>query len=151
MKSIQQRREELRKANAKRRELRKNLYVIETEAVPVVIGGVTVIAVIPNTQDFPSFSRPALEDGDTFLKAFPKIRLTNAQKRELRQEGYTPLSSSNIAGVRQSGNDLYLKFHDGDEYIYPNRANFYDDFVEALSPGRYLWRTIRYSRGYRKV
>ena len=146
MKSLKQRREELRKQNlAQRRAL------IAANTIPLVavtVKGATVI--VPNIDKVIQAKELALQD-DTFLKQFEKVRLSNTDKRELRDEGFTPLKSSNIAGVKQQGDDLILKFHSGEEYIYPKKKSFFKRFAEALSPGRLLWNTIRYARGYRKI
>ena len=155
MKSLKQRREELKRAARKRRLERVQLAAIETVVAPIV--GVTGMsaAVIPN---LPSTSKAfnvavesSLEMGDTFLKEFPKVTLSNAEKRILRQDGFSPLRSSNISGVAVEENDLLLRFHSGETYIYPNKAGYYNQFNEALSPGRLLWNTIRLARGYRKI
>lgn len=146
MKTIQQRRAEL-----KRKNLAERKVIAEASVIPLItlsVSGVNVI--VPNIDRLIAGKELAQVD-DTFLKQFDKVRLSNADKRELRDEGFTPLKSSNIAGVKQSGEDLVLKFHSGEEYIYPKKKNFFKRFAEALSPGRLLWNTIRYARGYRKI
>ena len=153
MKSIRQRREELKRRRVKDRLARVKASAVPVVATTIVINKVVVSAIIPQgvLGGVVGGIEPSLVDGDTLLREFKKIRLTNADKRELRGEGFVPLSSSNIAGARVDGNDLILKFHSGEEYIYPGKANFLNRFAEALSPGRLLWRTIRFARGYRKI
>lgn len=153
MKNLKQRREEL-----KRKSIKARLERIKATAIPLVvtttiINNITIKILTPAlvAKGVGVGAEASLIDGDTLLKEFTKIRLTNADKRELRNEGFVPLTSSNIAGVRVKGNDLILKFHSGEEYIYPEKANFLNDFAEALSPGRFLWKTIRFARGYRKI
>lgn len=153
MKTIQQRREELKRRRVKDRLERIKASAVAIVATTLVINNVIVSAIVPQgvLKGIVVGAKPSLVDGDTLLREFKKIRLTNADKRELRGEGFVPLTSSNIAGVRVSGNDLILRFHSGEEYIYPNKANFLNRFAEALSPGRFLHRTIRFARGYRKI
>ncbi|WBK39968.1 hypothetical protein [PinkBerry-associated phage LS06-2018-MD08] len=146
MKSIQQRREEIKKRN--RRERNATITATAIPLVTISVQGASIV--VPNIQQVIQAKELAIQD-DTFLKQFDKVRLSNADKRELRDEGFTPLKSSNIAGVKQQGDDLILKFHSGEEYIYPKKKSFFKKFAEALSPGRLLWNTIRYARGYRKI
>lgn len=155
MKSLKQRREELKSEARKKRLERVKIASIETVTTPIVGTYGMTMALIPNTPLTSNAVNIAkelsLELGDTFLKAFPKVQLSNAEKRELRQEGFSPLRSSNISGVAISEDDLLLRFHSGETYIYPDKAGYYNQFNEALSPGRLLWNTIRYARGYKKI
>ena len=146
MLTIQQRRAKLKKNNLSNRKELAKVNVIPL--ITIAVAGTNVI--VPNIDRLIAGKELAQVD-DTFLKQFDKVRLSNADKRELRDEGFTPLKSSNIAGVKQSGEDLVLKFHSGEEYIYPKKKSFFKRFAEALSPGRLLWNTIRYARGYRKI
>jgi hypothetical protein len=91
-----------------------------------------------------------VQEGDTFLPQFEKVQIDTEKQMELLGKGYSPLSSSNIAAVRIDGADLLILFHSGDEYRYPNKAEMYYPFNEALSPGRLLHRTIRFAKGYSK-
>ena len=151
MKSLRQRREELKRDRNKRRLERIKLSAVAVVVTTAVINNIPVQLLIPKLGGVGIGQEASLVDGDTLLREFKKIKLTNADKRELRNEGFVPLTSSNIAGVRVQGKDLILRFHSGEEYIYPNKANFLKRFAEALSPGRFLHRTIRFARGYRKI
>jgi hypothetical protein len=91
-----------------------------------------------------------VQEGDTLLPQFEKIQIDTEKQMELLGKGYSPLSSSNIAAVKIDGADLLILFHSGDEYRYPNKAEMYYPFNEALSPGRLLHRTIRFATGYSK-
>ena len=91
-----------------------------------------------------------VQEGDTFLPQFEKIQIDTEEQMKLMEKGYSPLSSSNIAAVKIDGADLLILFHSGDEYRYPNKAEMYYPFNEALSPGRLLHRTIRFATGYSK-
>jgi len=91
-----------------------------------------------------------VQEGDTFLPQFEKVQLSEERQVELMQQDWSPLQSSNIAAVKIDGADLLILFHSGDVYRYPDKAEMYYPFNEALSPGRLLHRTIRFVRGYRK-
>ncbi len=91
-----------------------------------------------------------VQEGDTFLPQFEKVQIDTEQQMALMEQGFAPLSSSNIAAVRIDGADLLILFHSGDIYRYPNKAEMYYPFNEALSPGRLLHRTIRFAKGYSK-
>ena len=155
MKSIAKRREELKAQQEARRKAIRDARAVEIVSIPILLtNGVTAISVpnIPSNSNIINVGKElALELGDTFLKQYPKQTLTNEERMELREEGFQPLRSSNIAGVALRGEDLLLRFHSGETYIYPNKAGFYQGFNEALSPGRFLWNTIRFARGYRKI
>lgn len=155
MKSIAERRAELRAEAERRNQDRKESRAVDIVTIPIVSAlGVTVVTVADtpgNELLIKVGQEKALELGDTFLKEFPKVSLTNEDRMELREEGFQPLRSSNIAGVALDGDDLLLRFHSGETYLYPDKAGFYQGFNEALSPGRFLWNTIRFARGYRKI
>lgn len=84
-----------------------------------------------------------VQEGDTFLPQFEKVQVSDEEAFGLIETGWNPLTSSNIKAVRMDGEDLLIRFHSGDDYRYPGRAELFYPFNEALSPGRLLWRTIR--------
>lgn len=162
MKSVTQRRaEQQNKAKAEReRKKRAKAPIIN----PVQIGDVLVN--VPLSQVYAPILRKAedttlldiaekydvvltreqaflVQEGDTFLPQFEKIQLNDEEEFELIEEGWNPLRSSNIKAVRMDGDDLLIRFHSGNDYRYPGRAELFYPFNEALSPGRLLWRTIR--------
>ena len=92
-----------------------------------------------------------LAEGDTYLEQYDKIQLTEQEQDELINNQWSPLVSSNLKAVRIDGNDLLIWFHSGAKYRYPDQADMYIPFNEALSPGRLLWRTIRTIRGYSRI
>ena len=92
-----------------------------------------------------------LRGGDEYLDEFDKIELSEEEQDELLNNQWSPLFSSNIKAVKQDGADLLIWFHSGEQYRYPDKASMYRPINEALSPGRLLWRTIRFARGYEKL
>lgn len=92
-----------------------------------------------------------LETGDVFLEQYQKQQIPEEEQMELLGLGFNPLVSSNLKAVRVVDDNLQILFHSDAIYEYPNQANMYYPFSEALSPGRLLWRTIRTVRGYRRI
>jgi hypothetical protein len=92
-----------------------------------------------------------IETGDRFLDQYRKRDIPEEEITQLYQTGWNPLVSSNLKAVRVDGEDLQILFHSEAVYKYPDKANMYYPFSEALSPGRLLWRTIRTMRGYQRI
>lgn len=92
-----------------------------------------------------------LETGDVFLEQYQKRQIPEEEQMALYSLGFNPLVSSNLKAVRVVEEDLQILFHNDSIYEYPDKANMYYPFSEALSPGRLLWRTIRTMRGYRRI
>ena len=169
MKSVEQRRKEARaerdaRRNRERRAKAPRTEVVQVGSVDVTIALSSVYAPIlekaedtrlldiAEKYDIPLTQEQAflVQEGDTFLPQYEKVQLTEQQEIELLQADWSPLQSSNLAAVKIDGADLLILFHSGSIYRYPNKAEMYYPFNEALSPGRLLWRTIRTMRGYRK-
>jgi len=92
-----------------------------------------------------------LETGDVFLEQYPKQRIDDEEITALYVAGWNTLVSSNLKAVRVIEEDLQILFHNDAIYKYPNQGSMYYPFMEALSPGRLLWRTIRTMRGYQRI
>jgi len=92
-----------------------------------------------------------VQEGDTFLPQFEKVQINDQKEDELIEQGWSPLLSSNLQAVKVVGPDLQILFHNDSVYNYPNKAEMYYPFNEALSPGRLLWRTIRTMPGYERI
>lgn len=169
MKSVEQRRKERQAEQRARRNARRRAKAPVTEVVQVGSVNVTIplfdvyapilktaedtrLLDIATKYDLPLTQEQAflVQEGDTFLPQYEKVQLTEEQETELLLNDWSPLSSSNLAAVKIDGADLLILFHSGSIYRYPDKAEMYYPFNEALSPGRLLWRTIRTMRGYRK-
>lgn len=170
MKSLQERRAELQTRNRVQRERRKRAAAPAT--TQTVVNDIQLV--VPIAQAFvPLFTladdnrlveiaqkydlaltqeeRLLVEQGDTFLPQYDKVELTEDEEVELLLNDWSPLVSSNLKAVKIQGQDLLIWFHSNSQYLYPNQADMYYAFNEALSPGRLLWRTIRSIRGYRRI
>jgi hypothetical protein len=169
MKSVEQRRKEAQAQRQAERQRRRQAKAPTT--VPVQIGEFEVnvalsqvyapileraedtrLIDIAEKYDIPLTQEQAflVQEGDTFLPQYEKVQLTEERQVELMMQDWSPLQSSNLAAVKIDGADLLILFHSGDIYRYPDKAEMYYPFNEALSPGRLLHRTIRFARGYRK-
>ena len=51
--------------------------------------------------------------------------------------------SSNVSAVATSGNDLYIRFHNGSLYRYKNKAKLEERLIAAASKGKWVWRFLR--------
>ena len=169
MKSVEERRRERQNAGKADRERRKRAKAPIVQ--PVQIGDIfvtvalsdiyapilaraadTTLLDIATKYNIPLTQEQAflVQEGDTFLPQFEKVEIDSEQQMALMEQGFAPLQSSNIAAVKIDGADLLILFHSGDIYRYPNKAEMYYPFNEALSPGRLLHRTIRFAKGYSK-
>jgi hypothetical protein len=167
MKSVEQRRREQQNKNKADRERRKRAKapivnpvqigdVIVTVALSDIYAPIleraadTTLLDIAKQYNIPLTREQAflVQEGDTFLPQFEKIQISDEEQFALIELGWNPLDSSNIAAVRMDGADLLILFHSGATYRYPNQAEMFYPFNEALSPGRLLHRTIRFAPGY---
>jgi hypothetical protein len=170
MKSVRERKEEKRLENQRQRRLRKDrkrpvtaqvqigdlqlAIGLSEQYAPIIqrTGDNKLIDIankyaLPLTQE----QRFLLETGDVFLEQYTKKEITEEEQMNLYSEGWNPLVSSNIKAVRVDDEDLLILFHSDAIYKYPEKANMYYPFSEALSPGRLLHRTIRFARGYERI
>ncbi len=73
-------------------------------------------------------------------------------RKELRERGFTWVLSSNVSAVRRQDNNLYIRFHNGSLYEYPNLGNRYEEILDAESKGRWVWNELRRKNvSYRKL
>jgi hypothetical protein len=170
MKSVRERRKEAefrRTAERKRRKRSKTPVQVEIEAdglkftvplsqqyAPIIKRtGDNKLINIANRYALPLTQEQSflLETGDRFLEQYKKKDIPEEEQYELYAQGWNPLVSSNLKAVRVEDEDLQILFHSEAIYEYPNQADMYNPFSEALSPGRLLWRTIRTIRGYKRI
>jgi hypothetical protein len=170
MKTIEQRRAEAQRSRQQERERRKRAkrgviaevmvgditleVMLSEKYAPILIKtGDTKLIDIANKYALPltEEQRFLLEEGDTFLAQYTKKTIPEEEQMALYTTGWNPLISSNIKAVKIDNDDLKILFHSNAIYRYPNQANMYYPFSEALSPGRLLWRTIRTVRGYERI
>lgn len=64
-------------------------------------------------------------------------------RKELREQGFTWVLSSNVSAVRATQGNLYIRFHNGSVYEYPRMGGRYEDILNAESKGRWVWNELR--------
>lgn len=80
---------------------------------------------------------------DTLLLQYEKHRPTLKERRELGKYGFIPLTSSNVSAIATQEDSLLVRFLNESVYRYPGKANLFDAFATALSPGRFVWNFLR--------
>lgn len=89
-----------------------------------------------------------LEEKREYKRIVPTIK----ERGALSEKGYTWVLSSNVSAVAQQGGDLYIRFHNGSLYRYPNKANLFERILAASSKGKWVWRFLRRKNvSYEKV
>jgi hypothetical protein len=170
MKSVRQRKQEQKAENEKQRRFRKQrqrpvtahvsigdieLDILLSEKYAPIIQrtGDNKLIDIANKYKLPltEEQRFLIESGDVFLEKYTKKIIPEEEQNALYSLGWNPLVSSNIKAVKVDEPDLLILFHSDAVYKYPEKANMYYPFSEALSPGRLLHRTIRFARGYERI
>ena len=74
------------------------------------------------------------------------------KKEYLSNLGYQFVNSSNVSALSVIDNDLYIRFHNGSVYRYPNSANLYETILQSNSKGKAVWKYLRRARKpYEKV
>ena len=83
---------------------------------------------------------------------YRRIRQSPQQKEYLSNLGYQFVNSSNVSALSVIDNDLYIRFHNGSVYRYPNSANLYETILQSNSKGKAVWKYLRRARKpYEKV
>ena len=86
------------------------------------------------------------------LKPYKRILPSRQSRSEMRKRGYTWVLSSNVSGVASRGEDLYIRFHNGSVYQYPNQGDKMHQLLDASSKGRWVWDNLRRPNvSYRRV
>jgi len=74
---------------------------------------------------------------------YQRIEPSQKSRQRLRERGFTWVLSSNVSAVRTHKTDLYIRFHNGSLYKYPNRANLFEPMLGSSSKGRFVWNELR--------
>jgi hypothetical protein len=74
---------------------------------------------------------------------YPRIKTSVENQAILRSQGYTPVFSSNVSAIQRDGPDLYIRFHNGAVYVYPNQGSNYGDLLLSPSKGKWVWANLR--------
>ena len=74
---------------------------------------------------------------------YPRIKTSVENQAILRSQGYTPVFSSNVSGIQRQDRDLYIRFHNGSIYVYPNQGSNFGDLLLSPSKGKWVWANLR--------
>ena len=74
---------------------------------------------------------------------YERIHTSVSDQRTLREKGYTPFFSSNVSAGQRVGKDLYIRFHNGNIYKYPNKGSRFNDLLLSPSKGKWVWANLR--------
>ena len=74
---------------------------------------------------------------------FKRIKTSVADQQTLKDAGYTPFFSSNVSAGQRDGSDLYIRFHNGSVYKYPNQGENFSELIVSGSKGKWVWANLR--------
>ena len=77
------------------------------------------------------------------LRQYQRIQPSAKSRQALRERGMSWVLSSNVSAIGRSGDDLYVRFHNGSIYVYFNKGDLFQDMYKANSKGRFVWRKLR--------
>ena len=83
---------------------------------------------------------------------YERIHTPVSDQKTLRERGYSPFFSSNVSAGMRDGTDLYIRFHNGSVYQYPNQGKQFNDLLTSPSKGKWVWANLRRTNvAYNKV
>ena len=74
---------------------------------------------------------------------YKRILTPVSDQQTLRDKGYSPFFSSNVSAGQRDGDDLYIRFHNGSVYLYPNQGKNFGDLLTSPSKGKWVWANLR--------
>lgn len=76
-------------------------------------------------------------------RQYQRIKTSTSNQAILRDSGYTPVFSSNVSAIQRDGSKLYIRFHNGSVYMYPNEGQNFNKLLTSPSKGEWVWRNLR--------
>ena len=74
---------------------------------------------------------------------YKRLQHTPEEQRRINRSGYTTVLSSNVSAIAEFEGDLYIRFHGGSSYRYPNSGELYQPMLDSSSKGKFVWRELR--------
>ena len=74
---------------------------------------------------------------------YPRIKTSVENQKILKEQGYTPVFSSNVSAIQRNGADLFIRFHNGVVYQYPRRGKQFNSLLVSPSKGEWVWNNLR--------
>src|SRR6056297_2375211 len=72
-----------------------------------------------------------------------KFEHTQGEERFLITKGFKPVVSSNVSAVGRRDEVLFVRFHGGATYAYPESGNLYQKMINSSSKGKFVWNELR--------
>jgi len=77
------------------------------------------------------------------INKYKRIKTPVSDQRTLKDAGYTPFFSSNVSAGQREGTDLFIRFHNGSVYKYPNQGKNFSELILSASKGKWVWANLR--------
>jgi len=77
------------------------------------------------------------------IHKFKRIKTPVSDQLKLKDAGYTPFFSSNVSAGQRDEDDLYIRFHNGSIYKYPNQGKNFNSLLTSSSKGKWVWNNLR--------
>jgi len=74
---------------------------------------------------------------------YKRIKTPVSDQRTLKEKGYTPFFSSNVSAGQRDKDNLYIRFHNGSIYKYPNQGKNFNSLLTSSSKGKWVWANLR--------
>jgi len=74
---------------------------------------------------------------------YRRLRPNPDEKIQLANAGLQWVLSSNVSAVGKDDKDLFIRFHNGSLYKYPNQAKLFDPMMASNSKGHFVWVKLR--------
>lgn len=74
---------------------------------------------------------------------YKRIKTSVENQEILRDNGYTPVFSSNVSAIQRNGADLFIRFHNGNVYQYPRKGKDFNSLLTSASKGKWVWANLR--------
>ncbi len=81
---------------------------------------------------------------------FDDIELTEKETTDLKQGGWTIVTSSNVKAIQATGKSLLIRFGSGSIYEWGNGSNHFTGLLNASSKGRYVHKHL-YDKHIRRI
>ena len=77
------------------------------------------------------------------VQNFVRIKTSISDQKILKDKGFTPVFSSNVSAIQRDDDDLFIRFHNGSIYKYPNQGKNFGDLLLSSSKGKWVWANLR--------
>lgn len=89
---------------------------------------------------------PRLLNSDDFKqegRRYQRLEHTGTEINYLTRRGFRAVISSNVSAIAEKDGILYVRFHGGATYAYPDSGDLFEAMVLAPSKGEFVWDKLR--------